>query len=63
MIPDELRTNPKLMRLHRRIADHTRAWRGQTQEEADSLMTWIDLAIAEWASNERQRRKARKRRR
>jgi len=61
LIPDELRNNAKLMRLHRHIAAQTRAWRGQTPEQAESLMIWIDHAITEWARGEqRRRRKARK---
>ena len=62
MIPNELRENPKLMRLHRRIADNTSDWLGQTPEQGEALMRWIELAIAEWVREERRRRKARKRR-
>jgi hypothetical protein len=61
MIPDELRNDPKLMRLHRHIAAQTRVWRGQTAAQAESLMIWIDHAIAERARGEqRRRRKTRK---
>ncbi len=63
MIPDELRNNPKLMRLHRIIAGKARGWRDPTREQADSLVTWIGIAIAEWSLAERRRRKARKKRR
>jgi hypothetical protein len=61
MIPNELRDNPKLWRLRRMIAGHVIKKRGVT-EEAESLMRWIDQAIADWAREERRRRKARKRR-
>lgn len=63
MIDREIGSNPKLVRLHRMIRDRVARWRGQTQEDADALMTWIDVAIADWSRDERRRRKARKRRR
>lgn len=59
MIPNELRENPKLMRLRRVI--RTRIQRGDVAE-AESLILWIDQAIADWSREERRRRKARKRR-
>lgn len=62
MIPNELRGNPKLMRLRRMIAGRVVRWNDQPREQAESLLLWIDQAIADWSREERRRRKARKRR-
>jgi hypothetical protein len=58
----EITSNPKLVRLHRMIRGRVSRWQDQTPEQVASLMTWIDVAIADWSREERRRRKARKRR-
>jgi hypothetical protein len=62
MLPDELSSNPKLIRLHRVIVGRVTRWQDGTPEQLHSLMLWIDQAIADWSREERRRRKARKRR-
>jgi hypothetical protein len=50
------------MRLRRMIAGRVVRWNDQPREQAESLLLWIDQAIADWSREERRRRKARKRR-
>jgi len=50
------------MRLRRMIAGRVIPWQSQPKEQVESLLLWIDQAIADWDRAERRRRKARKRR-
>jgi hypothetical protein len=62
VVDNELYESPKLMRLRRMIAGRVIRWQDQPREQAESLLLWIDQAIADWSREERRRRKARKRR-
>lgn len=62
MIENEIRENPKLLRLRRMIAGRILGRMERPAGQAELLMRWIDQAIADWSREERRRRKARKRR-
>jgi hypothetical protein len=50
------------MRLGRMIAGRVIPWQGQPREQAESLLLWIDQAIANWSREGGGGAKARKRR-